>query len=529
MSGHVVPVIRLVLVLALASATGAAEAASSCLRPGMPETGIPEWKLKLVLAYPVARERGEMLHAILAEHYDINAIVAADGEGLVKLLVPGMLEAKTSDALVSSVAKAMNLLECDAAADATARPLLAENLKTMRARLLAPEASPVRAASDARGQKQPTTSSELLAIAATEEKNDAKLEAAARASNSAIKELRGNVIALKSARTMPACCNAVADACPASVGPCIPLAERTEDLLRASRKSWSVIKQANTLATSTGASGEHAELIKTDFATAKPLLETAEGFGAARLPRYGLYVGPSYSLKGDGGWHTGSEFMARFESAVHDRGKACWFGAWCRTASEFSYRRVGAFDEPAPEQEEQDSPVMRTGSEDPAFTPFTSSGGIFRFSGAYQVHFNDWFGLMGVAGLTAADTGNSERPELRTRIGAGFHTQTLYGDGALGQLYVGYMRDAIWQREVPIDDENPDLGFRKEKNPNRWVVDGLFFLPGIELGGFQVAARVTADTPINRRGPSDVRASLLFHYDLNRWIKRHDPRKSETN
>jgi hypothetical protein len=525
---------RLLLVCSLVFAMPAL-AAASCLRPGTPDEGIPEWKLKLILAYPVAKERGEMLYAALGEHYAIDAINSADGPSLVRLLLPGMLEAKTPDTLGKRVAGAMDLLNCtqeespgtpqQARADQSAIPAAAADPNVThdnRHKLALPTTLPTRASSDARGQKSATTSSELLAFAATKKKDDDKLDAAAKASDQAIRELKSNVGAMKSAKSIPACCNGRTSSCPVGDSPCVPLADRTEDMLLASRRSYDVVQQANVLATSPGASGQAAEQIKTDFGVAKPLMETAVGIGAARLPRYGIYAGPSYTLQGDGGWHAGSEFVARFESAVHDRSRWCWFGNWCRTASEFSYRSIGALDDSTASPQEKNA-----NGEEPPINPFTSSGGIFRYTGAYQIHFDDWIGVMGVFGLTATDPGDSKRPELRTRVGIGGHFQTLYGDGALGQLYFGYMRDAIWERNVPIDPTDPALGLRKEHNNNRWVVDGLFFLPGIDIGGFQVAARLTADAPMNKRGPSDVRASLLFHYDLNSWLRRRDPHKSK--
>ncbi len=527
---------RLFVWIVLCSLPGAATA--SCLRPGSSSDGVPEWKLKLILGYPVRDERPNMLYSTLAEHYAVEQIDSPDAESLVRLLVPGMLEAKAPPALAQRIRGAMELLSCGrvtAAQEApakpdesvrlsTPKPADATSMATARRALVLPTALPDRASSDTQGQATPTTSTEMLAVVASKKEEDEKLKAAALASNEAVRELKKNAAAIKGTSPMPECCKGNESTCAVGNSPCVSLAARTEDTLLAMRRSYEVTRQANMLATSPGASGPAAEQIKTDFVVAKPLLEFGEGIGAARLPRYGIYAGPSYTLKGDGGWYAGSEFVARFESAVHDHSRACLFGSWCRTASEFSYRSIGQLDDDA-------DPVAANrahGDDDePTMNPFTSKGGIFRYTGAYQTHFNDWFGLMAVAGLTAVDAREAKQPELRTRVGIGGHFQTLYGDGALGQVYFGYMRDAIWEREVPIDPTALDLGMRKEKNNDRWVIDGLFFLPGIDVGGFQVAARLTADAPINRRGPSDVRASLLFHYDLNSCLRKRDPRKAK--
>jgi len=124
-----------------------------------------------------------------------------------------------------------------------------------------------------------------------------------------------------------------------------------------------------------------------------------------------------------------------------------------------------------------------------------------------------------VAGLSALHTGSTDGVQTKPRVGFGLHFQDLYADGALGQISLGYAHDLLWQRDIPADSAQPDGAKAHENNFDRWVVDGLLFLPDVKLGNFQIAARLTADTPINRRGPSDVRASVLLYYDLNKWLE----------
>lgn len=322
----------------------------------------------------------------------------------------------------------------------------------------------------------------------------------AEATNTALKELDDSVSKM-AGMTAANCVSADSR----SVTNC--LANGTEKLYYDNKRSYDVVKKANGVATAPGAGGEGAELIKADYEAAQPLILTSESLAGARLARYGLFVGPSYSLGGDGSWKSGGEFIARFESAVQDHVPFLCpqQAAWCRTGSEFSYHTVAALDK------KNDS---GTSSSD----PFKESGGIFRYTGALQVHANDWFGAMGIMGLTALKTDAETGLRTRPRFGAGMHFQTLYSDGALGQLFAGYVNDRIWDRPVALDALHPDAGTRIEKNYSRWVIDGLFFIPGIDIGGFRLVTRLTADAPVNRRGPSDVRASILLHYDLNKWL-----------
>ncbi|HEY0178464.1 MAG TPA: hypothetical protein VGC30_02395 [Dokdonella sp.] len=511
----------------LAGAPLCAHAASSCER-----STVPDWAAKAILAYPKPAERPAMLVAALEEHYDTRSIAAVDVELVLLQLAPAMLGARSPDELKARIERTMALFHCEstarnAGASTTNRVVANADTFLPREETARAVEALVNAHAPQNADDASPKSAGTLAAAAGDQDRAGQLDTLAKASDQALGELTKNTVFLERLSAK----NCAKDRSGRKVaadefGDAGCLAARTQDLGDANRRSYHVIVDANKIATTASAGGAAAESIKQDYAAAHDWIARSTSLVEARLPRYGLYVGPTYSLSNDGSWKSGGEFLARFESAVLDHTSYLCppIAAWCRTGSEFSYRTLAALDKKSGDPAA--APNAKADA-DESLNPFAQSGGIFRYTGAMQMHFSDTFGVMGLAGVTGLHTDTTDGVRTRPRFGAGVHFQTLYGEGGLGQLFAGYVNDRVWDRPVPLDRTVPDGATRTQKNYDRWVIDGLFFIPDIDVGGFQLVARLTADTPINRRGPSDVRASLLLHHDLNGWISAHAPKKGD--
>lgn len=316
----------------------------------------------------------------------------------------------------------------------------------------------------------------------------------------------------------PSCADLPAQArCPGDLS---DLSDRQQAL---NLQAYHSIKDQNDLAQKLDKGSHEAALTQSYYDAAAPYIEQSGSANMSRVAQYGIYAGPNYSLSGDGSWKAGGEFLARFDNAVispGDGGSApfsCfrWF-IWCRGYSEFSYQTIAALDK------------SKTSAQAP-FDPFAQSGGYFRFNAGWRMHLTEWFGFEAGAGLSSLPNGGgTNETKLKVRETLGVHLQTIFSDGALGQLFFGTAHDKFWTRSVLDDPSKPDGPSHLEKNRSRWIVDGLVMFPDLDVGGWKMAGRLSADTPTDGHGPSDVRASLLLYYPLNGWIQSNLPKKSAT-
>lgn len=242
---------------------------------------------------------------------------------------------------------------------------------------------------------------------------------------------------------------------------------------------------------------------------------------ASRSAQYGFYLGPSFSQDGSGGWKSGVEVLARFdpEAGTPEDSVTCTKPfIWCRAFSEFSYQVIGAVDAAVAEATGGVTPAA---GETLPFNPFSESGGYFRFNGGLRGHFSEWFGLQAGVGLSSLPNEDGGDHRLVPRYFGGFDFQTLYGDGALGQIFIGYARDEFWERRIEQDGSVKTL-----RDFDRYVVSGTFLLPGVEAIGFRVATRAHLDAPVSGEGPSETRVAILFYQDFSGWLDLFNPLKA---
>ena len=225
---------------------------------------------------------------------------------------------------------------------------------------------------------------------------------------------------------------------------------------------------------------------------------------------WGMYAGPNFTLQDGGDWKNGLEVYTSFHTEAFDR-NACPWARICRGFFDASFVTPDAF--PTEVEDGEELPVA----------VFDSKGRV-RLRAGYQWHWSKWLGLEAGIGVTSpiADQSVSVRAEPRAHLGA--HLQTVYADRAIGELFVGYARDKSWERLVDLDG-NPDTTEDRQAQQrfDRVLLEGTILFPRVELGGFSLAARISADIPWSGDSQSELRASILFYYPFTKWLDKFRP------
>jgi hypothetical protein len=231
---------------------------------------------------------------------------------------------------------------------------------------------------------------------------------------------------------------------------------------------------------------------------------------ALRGPSYGLYAGPSFSLNEEDGFDEGVEVLASFNTEPN-RGSLFRFVKFSRGV--FDVRFLSGSSFPTETEEGEDVPV----------SVFKSTGEL-RLRARYQVHLSDWVGFEGGVGATSlvSDSSSFTRVEPRTDIALRF--QTKYTDRAIGELVMGYSYDESWRRVLDTDgDLSTTMDRVVEKQFDRIFVEGTLLLPTVDLGGFSLGARSSANFPTSGSTESELRASILLYYPFNAWLEKFKP------
>lgn len=229
--------------------------------------------------------------------------------------------------------------------------------------------------------------------------------------------------------------------------------------------------------------------------------------------QYGLYVGTAFSLAAAGTWEPGVEAMARFEKEATSDSGLCPAFLWCRLLTDISYETIGALDRVTETTDSGDGGlggVGNTATNTPTDSPFLKKAAYFRVNVAAKAHFNDWLGLQLGAGISSLPDSSLKVTKTAPRGFLGLTSNTIYGDGALGEMFVGYAYDEFWEVH----------------SSQRYVADGVFMIPGLRPRGFSVAVRMFADGPVDGTGPSEVRASLLFYQPFSDWAGLLNPARA---
>jgi len=231
---------------------------------------------------------------------------------------------------------------------------------------------------------------------------------------------------------------------------------------------------------------------------------------AVRGASYGLSAGPSFVLQDGGDWKEGVEVFASFNTEAFDRNH-CPGARICRGFFDASFLTPDTY--PTEVDNDQDLPIA----------VFDTKGRL-RIRAGYQLHWTDFLGMEFGIGVTSpiSDQQNSVRAEPRAHIG--LHLQTAYPDRAIGEVFVGYARDKSWERLVDTDgDLTTTTDQLLQQRFDRFLIEGTLLFPGVDLGGFSLAARLSADAPLSGNTQSEIRTSILLYYPLNSWLEKFRP------
>lgn len=229
---------------------------------------------------------------------------------------------------------------------------------------------------------------------------------------------------------------------------------------------------------------------------------------------YGFYAGPSFLLQDGGDWKSGTEIYANFNTEAFDRDHCPW-ASICRAFFDASFVTPDAF--PSEVEDGSTSPIA----------VFDAKGRL-RIRGGYQMHWTEWLGAEAGVGVTSpiADRLTSVRAEPRAHVG--LHLQTAYPDLAVGEVFLGYGRDMSWERLVDDDgDLTTTADQRVEQRFDRLLLDGTLLFPRVELGGFSLGVRLSADLPWSGDTQSEIRGSVLLYYPFNKELEKYRPKVKE--
>jgi hypothetical protein len=267
----------------------------------------------------------------------------------------------------------------------------------------------------------------------------------------------------------------------------------------------------------------NAELKDAEFG-----LQQAQREAMLVLPAYGLYVGPTFLQKPNGGFQEAFELSARFDTGRFDYSSCRGPNADCGTAA--NPRAPGGWFRGFFEANYRSSDITDGEENDDGPDPdgfFSRDDGRIRANAGVQWHFlnryTDALGLAAGIGFTSPigdNDGNVDNDYERGggRLFAGLHSHVNYRFG-IGELFLGMANDEYWDVECP-EPTPPALrpaycgDFSK-----RYVAEGSFTLANETASDWSLIGKVSADMPTDSKGRSDVAVSVLLRKDLDGFLK----------
>lgn len=218
-----------------------------------------------------------------------------------------------------------------------------------------------------------------------------------------------------------------------------------------------------------------------------------------------LFTGPTLSLNGDDKFKTGFEV-----SALFDGGAGSAFGIG-RLFSDFNYQTKGSVTVMA----EDDGSVSQPGAnqlfrEDKGYLKFNVGASTgFGQSGRYSAFMST--GLSTIPGV-----GGDFPQALRPRVALGMLARSFVSEGMYTRLSVSVAHDEYWTTATG----NPTDGVRIINSYERGVVEALVLVPQLSTSGVTLAGRIGLDTPLDGKGPSEVRLSVLASVSFGDFLKK---------
>ena len=227
--------------------------------------------------------------------------------------------------------------------------------------------------------------------------------------------------------------------------------------------------------------------------------------------QFSLYLGPSLSLNRANGVKTSLEALVLYDGgagSLLNRGR--WF-------SEVQYRslnevKTADFGQPA-------SPGAT------AQSLFKSDKGYFRWNIGASTNLTTRYSAALTAGATALPgVGAGDSEPLRPRIALTGLARTFVSDNLYLRFSTGYAYDKYWVYDVAASATDVTAGTIRHRAYDRYTADALLQLHSNAIpGGISATTRLSLDTPLGGKGPSEVRLSVLAYVTFNDFFKALNP------
>lgn len=218
-----------------------------------------------------------------------------------------------------------------------------------------------------------------------------------------------------------------------------------------------------------------------------------------------LFTGPTLSLNGDDKFKTGFEV-----SALFDGGAGSFFKIG-RVFTDFTYQTKGSVNVMA----EADGSVAQP----TANQLFRSDKGFLRFNVGASTGIGETnrYSIFVSAGLSTIPGVGGDFPQaLRPRVAVGMLGRTFVSEGLYTRLSLSVAHDEYWRTATGSAPEN----IRTINSYERGVVEALVLIPQLNSSGVTLAARLGLDTPLDGKGPSEVRLSVLASANFGDFLQK---------
>lgn len=227
-----------------------------------------------------------------------------------------------------------------------------------------------------------------------------------------------------------------------------------------------------------------------------------------------LFAGPSLVLDGNDKFKTGLEVRALYD------GGAGSFLKVGRFISDFSYQTRGTVNQ----ARQPGDPIPQPAGAD----LFLSDKGYIKFNTGVSFNLLDnngaaYSAITVTGGLSTIPGNGGDFPEaLRPKVAVGLVRRTFLTDGIYARFSLGVAHDEYWRTDVTetvvpaTATTAAQLTTRRINSYERGTIEANVLLPARTGGGkFSAAIRLLLDTPLDGKGPSEVRLSLLASMNFN--------------
>lgn len=220
-------------------------------------------------------------------------------------------------------------------------------------------------------------------------------------------------------------------------------------------------------------------------------------------PQLSIFTGPTLSLNGDDKFKTGFEVAALF-----DGGAGSLFG-YGRVFGDFIYQTRGSVDV----AKETDGSVGQPNADQ----LFRNDKGLLRFNTGVStgIDSDNRYSAFVSGGLSTIPGIGGDFPQaLRPRYAVGMLGRAFVSEGLYTRLSLSVAHDEYWRQPSGADATQVINSFE------RGVVEALVLAPKLSASGVVLAGRITLDTPLDGKGPSEVRFSVLASLDFGSFLQK---------